>query len=164
MELGCSFIGPKYNGEGREYITIIDLAWWYCRKIEAHEMAMSSKSKGTVVVVDDDASLLRALRRLLLTVDFDVQVFGSAEAFLAGHLPAGKVCLLLDVYLPGMSGIDLCKTVAASRRKLPTILMSARDDETTQRRVREAGAIATLYKPFDEDVLLNTVARALGTK
>ena len=125
---------------------------------------MPSKSKGTVLVVDDDASLLRALRRLLLTVDFEVAVFDSAEAFLAGHLPAGKICLLLDIYLSGMSGIDLCKTLAASGRSLPIILMSGRDDEITQRCAREAGAIATLCKPFDEDVLLNTVARALGTK
>lgn len=122
------------------------------------------KFTGTVIVIDDDSSLLRALRRLLLTLDLDVLVFGSAEAFLAAALSAGKACLLLDIYLPGMSGIDLCKTLAASGRSLPTILMSAHDDEVTRRHAREAGAIGTLYKPFDEDVLLNIVARALASR
>lgn len=125
---------------------------------------MPSKSNGTVLVVDDDSSLVRALRRLLVAVDLDVLVFDSAEAFLASELPAGKVCLLLDVYLPGMSGVDLCATLAASGRSLPTILMSARDDEATQRKARASGAVATLYKPFDEEVLLNTLARALDTR
>jgi FixJ family two-component response regulator len=113
-------------------------------------------------VVDDDASLLRALRRLLLSVDLNVLVFDSAEGFLASEIPVGKACLLLDIYLPGMNGIDLCKRLTASGRSLPTILMSARDDEVTQKSAREAGAVGTLYKPFDEDVLLNAVARALG--
>jgi FixJ family two-component response regulator len=123
---------------------------------------MKHRQKKIVLVVDDDASLLRALRRLLLAMDLSVLTFDSAEAFLASELPAGNVCLLVDIYLPGMSGTDLCKTLAASGRSLPTILMTARDDAATQRIAREAGALSTLYKPFDEDALLNTIARALG--
>lgn len=94
-------------------------------------MSSRNKPKPTVLVVDDDSSLLRAVRRLLLAVDLDVLVFDSAEAFLAGEIPAGDVCLLLDIYLPGMSGIDLLRTMAASGRSLPTILMSASDDEVS---------------------------------
>ncbi len=124
-----------------------------------------SKLKGTVLVIDDDSSLLRALRRLLLALDFEVMVFESAEVFLSGEIPAGKVCLLLDIYLPGMSGIELCKRLRTSGRGLlPTVLMSARDDEVTQRSAREAGAAGMLYKPFDEDVLLDAIERALDTK
>jgi len=119
------------------------------------------KLTGTVIVIDDDPSLLRALRRLLLAVDLSVLVFDSAEAFLAARVPPGKVCLLLDIYLLG-SGIDLCKTLAASGRNLPTILMTARDDEVTQKNARAAGAVGTLFKPFEEDVLLDAIARALG--
>jgi FixJ family two-component response regulator len=125
-------------------------------------LSMTFESKGTVIVIDDDSSLLRALRRLLLAFDFDVMVFASAEAFLAINVPAGKVCLLLDIYLPGMSGIELCKTMAASDRNLPIILMTARDDEFTERSAHESGAFETLHKPFDEDVLLTAVARALA--
>lgn len=113
-------------------------------------------------MVDDDPSLLRALRRLLLAAGFEVLAFDSAEALLASKVPADNACLLLDLYLPGMSGADLCRTLAASGRRLPTILMTARDDQATQRIVRETGALATLYKPFDEDPLLDTIARALG--
>jgi two-component system, LuxR family, response regulator FixJ len=118
--------------------------------------------KQIVLVVDDDASTLRSLRRLLLAVGLSVLSFDSAEALLASELPADNVCLLLDIYLPGMSGIALCSTLAASGRSLPTILMTGRDDEATQRIAREAHALATLYKPFDEDVLLGTIARAFG--
>jgi FixJ family two-component response regulator len=127
-------------------------------------MPSKTKPKETVVVIDDDSSLLRALRRLLLAVDLNVLVFDSAEAFLAGQIPVGKVCLLLDIYLPGMSGIDLCKMLAESGRSLPTILMSARDDDITRRSAREAGVVGTLYKPFDENVLLHTIARAFGSQ
>src|SRR5580692_5063150 len=72
------------------------------------------KQKQTVILVDDDASLLRALRRLLLAADFKVLAFDSAEAFLASKIPAGKVCLLLDIYLPKMGGVELCGALAAS--------------------------------------------------
>jgi FixJ family two-component response regulator len=106
--------------------------------------------------------LLRALRRLLLAADFRVLAFDSAEAFLATRIPSGKVCLLLDIYLPGMSGIELCGALAASGRSLPVILMTANDDEWTRTIARDAGVLATLYKPFDEDILLDTIARALG--
>jgi FixJ family two-component response regulator len=123
---------------------------------------MTSNPKRTVLVVDDDASLLRALQRLLQELHLEVLTFSSAEAFLASEIPDGDVCLLIDVYLPGMSGIELCKRLAASDRSLPTIVMSAHDDEVTQRNARQAGAVATLYKPFDEDVLLNALTRALG--
>ena len=125
---------------------------------------MAHKPKGTVLVVEDDPSLLRALRRLLQAVDLDVLVFDSAESFIAAEIPGEKVCLLLDIYLPGMSGTELCKTMAAAGRSVPTILMSARDDEFTQRNARETGALDTLYKPFDEDVLLDAVARALAAQ
>ncbi len=104
--------------------------------------------------------MLRALRRLLLAADFKVLAFDSAEAFLASKIPAGDVCLVLDIYLPGMSGIDLCRTLVASGRSLPTILMTANDNEATQKIAREAAVLATLYKPFDEDALLDTIALA----
>jgi two-component system response regulator FixJ len=122
---------------------------------------MSDKSKGTVLVVDDDRSLRRALCRLLLQFGFDVRVFDSAETFLSSEIPAGRVCLLLDIYLPGMSGIELCAALDAAGRSVPAILMSARDDEGTERRAQKAGAVAILYKPIDEEVLLDAVARAL---
>jgi FixJ family two-component response regulator len=125
---------------------------------------MLSKLRGTVLVVDDDPSVMRALRRQLLALGFKVTVFDSAEAFLAAETPARDVCLLLDVYLPGMSGIELCKELAALGRRIPIILMTAREDQVMQEAAREPGVIAVLYKPFEEDVLLNAVRQALRRK
>jgi FixJ family two-component response regulator len=123
---------------------------------------VTSKPKTTVLVVDDDSSLLRALRRLLKAFDFEVLTFDRAEALLACKIPDGAACVLLDIYLPGMSGIELCQTLVAMGCNLPVILMTARDDEVTQRRAREAGALATIFKPFDEEVLIATIGRALN--
>jgi CheY-like chemotaxis protein len=72
-----------------------------------------------------------------------VLAFDSAEAFLATEIPTGNVCLLLDIYLPGMNGIDLCGALAAFGRSVPTILMTANDDEATQKIARNAGVLAT---------------------
>ena len=122
---------------------------------------MPPKTKQTVFVVDDDASLLRAMRRLLDSFGYEVLVFRSAEAFLAQDAPCADACLLLDIFLSGMSGIELWTALAASGRSIPTVLMTARDDESTRRLVCEVDATAILYKPFDEDVLLEAIARAL---
>lgn len=124
---------------------------------------MPPKTRQTVFVVDDDASLLRAMRRLLDSFGYEVLVFRSAEAFLAQDAPAADACLLLDIFLPGMSGIELWTALAASGRSMPTVLMTARDDESTRRLVCEVDAAAILYKPFDEDVLKEAIVRALAT-
>jgi two-component system, LuxR family, response regulator FixJ len=125
---------------------------------------MTDKSKGTVLVVDDDVSLLRALSRLLLQFGFEVRGFNSAETFLTCEIPEGRVCLLLDFQLPGMSGIELCAALAARGRSFPVILMSGRDDQGTKMRMRKADPVGILYKPIDEEVLLHAVERALASK
>jgi FixJ family two-component response regulator len=122
---------------------------------------LGKKSTTTVIVVDDDASIRRALQTLLRILKFNVLVFPSAEDLLASELPTGPVCLLLDVYLPGMSGIELCRYLAASGRHLPTVLMSGRDDQQTRQIMREAKPVASLFKPFDEKTLLQVIRKAL---
>jgi len=122
---------------------------------------LCSKSPATVIVVDDDASIRRALRRQLQILGFNVLDFRSAEEFLASGAPSGDACLLLDVYMPGMTGIELCESMAASGRYLPTILISGRDDRETRRMMREASPIASLFKPFDEESLLQAIRKAL---
>jgi FixJ family two-component response regulator len=91
-----------------------------------------------VIVVDDDVSIRRALRTQLQILGFNVSVFESAEELLASEFPTDNACLLLDVYMPGMSGIELCRSLAASGRHLPTILMTCHDDEQTRKIMREA--------------------------
>lgn len=112
-------------------------------------------------MVDDDASMRNALRRQLRVLGFEVLDFESAEDFLSSELPSGAACLLLDVYLPGMSGTQLCRTLAESGRHLPTILISGRDDQQTKKMMREANPIASLFKPFDERSLLRAIHKAL---
>jgi FixJ family two-component response regulator len=85
-----------------------------------------------VIVVDDDASIRRALRTQLQILAFNVFVFQSAEELLASEFAGADACLLLDIYMPGISGIELCRTLAAAERPLPTILMSGRDDQQTR--------------------------------
>lgn len=122
---------------------------------------MWNKSTVTVIVVDDDASIRGGLRRQLQILGFNVLDFESAEDFLAGERPAGDACLLLDVYMPRMTGIELCQTLAESGRQLPTILITGRDDPRTRKMMREANPIATLLKPFDEKTLLRAIRKAL---
>lgn len=114
-----------------------------------------------MIVVDDDASIRRALRRQLQILGFNVLDFGSAEEFLTSEIPSGDVCLLLDVYMPAMTGIELCKKMTESARYLPTILISGRDDAQTRKMMREAKPIASLLKPFDEKSMLRAIRKAL---
>lgn len=115
-------------------------------------------------MVDDDASMRHALRRQLQILGFNVLDFESAEKFLASEIPSDDTCLLLDVYMPGMTGIGLCRSMAASGRHLPTILISGRDDEQTRKAMREANPIASLLKPFDEKSLLRAIKKALSKR
>ena len=123
---------------------------------------LPNKSTATVIVVDDDASIRRALRRQLQILGFNVLDFGSAEDFLKSEIPTGEACLLLDVYMPGMTGIELCKKITEDGgRPLPTILISGRDDAQTKKLMHEAKPIASLLKPFDEKSLLRAIKKAL---
>jgi FixJ family two-component response regulator len=115
-------------------------------------------------VVDDDASIRRALRRQLHILGFSVLDFQSAEDFLASQFPSGDACLLLDVYMPGMTGIELCRSFTAAGRRLPTILISGRDDPQTRKMMREANPVASLLKPFDEATLLRAIRKALRSQ
>jgi FixJ family two-component response regulator len=124
---------------------------------------LADKSTATVIVVDDDVSIRRALASELRILGFDVSVFQTAEELLVCKLPIDNACLLLDVYMPGMSGIELCQNLAASNRHLPTILMSGRDDEVTRESMRQAQPIAVLFKPFDQKTLLQAIRKVLRT-
>jgi len=115
-----------------------------------------------VIVVDDDLSMRRALGTQLRLAGFDVLVFESAETLLDSDFPTNKACLLLDIYMPGMSGVELCRKLATVGRQLPTILMSARDDKLTRRVMKEAKAVGCLFKPFDEKTLLDAISKALS--
>jgi len=117
-------------------------------------------TRRTVYVIDDDASTRRALVRLLIASEFNAIAFESAEAFLGAAADDDHACVLVDVYMRGMSGIELCRKLAASGRKLPTILMTAHTDQRTRILAERANPVATLFKPIDEESLLAAIAVA----
>ena len=114
-----------------------------------------------VSVVDDDASLRAALKGLLRSVGLRVQVFASAEEFLASGRIADTACLVLDVRMPGLSGLELQAQLIVSGHAIPIIFISAHGEEDTRRQAIEAGALDFLQKPFSDDALLNAIARVI---
>jgi FixJ family two-component response regulator len=115
-----------------------------------------------ISIVDDDSSVRRALGRLLRTAGYRVEVFASAGEFLDSG-PVGRIsCLILDVRLEGMTGLDLQERLAAERADFPIIFITAHDDAPTRLLVQQAGAAAYLPKPFDGAALLAAVSGAAG--
>lgn len=123
-------------------------------------VAPSSKQRISVIVLDDDVSVCRALKTQLQVFGFRVRIFNSAAELLANEIPSQGACLLVDVYLPDMNGIELCQQLRAAGRYLPAILMSGRDDDETKRIMRGAKPVASLFKPFDQTSLLRAIRKA----
>ena len=117
-----------------------------------------------IAIVEDDASLRRALARLLHAVGWQTVTFASAEMFLQTGLQQPLQCLVLDVRLPGMSGIELVEQCVATGLALPVIVITGYDDVQLRLRAQRAGVVAYLLKPVDEQDLLRAIERALGQK
>jgi FixJ family two-component response regulator len=114
-----------------------------------------------ISVVDDDASLRRSLRNLLSSVGFEVETFESAEAFLASDSRERAACLVLDLRMPGMGGLDLLSHLAATGSRIPVIVLTAHGDDDARRRSLDAGAVAFLIKPFQSAALLDAIQRVV---
>jgi RNA polymerase sigma factor (sigma-70 family) len=117
---------------------------------------------GVVYVVDDDASVRRALARLISAVGLQVETFPSARAFLAKPPPDRPGCLVLDMRLRGESGLDLQATLSEARHRLPIIFLTGHATVPTSVRALKEGALDFLQKPVDEQELLDAIRRALG--
>ncbi len=118
-------------------------------------------SAPVVFVVDDDASIRDSLRRLITSVGFKVEVFPSARAFLGARRPEVAGCLVLDVRLPGLSGLDLQRELAATNAELPIIFLTGHGDIPMSVRAMKAGAVEFLTKPFREQELLDAIRSAI---
>ena len=110
-----------------------------------------------ISVIDDDASMCKMLTRMIRSIGLNVAAFTSAEEFLSSGCLAGSACLILDVDLPGMSGIDLQQQLNASSQHIPIIFISGQSDEQTRKRALKAGAAGFFKKPFSIDSLLDTI-------
>lgn len=114
-----------------------------------------------IVVVDDDDALRNSLDDLLESVGYRVQGFASAEAFLQAQHAPETACLLLDVRLPGMNGLELQRQLVAAHRCIPIIFITAYADDDTRAHALAAGAVAVLSKPCREEDLLHAIEAAL---
>jgi FixJ family two-component response regulator len=115
----------------------------------------------TVFVVDDDSSLRRAIKRLVESVGVQVELFGSAQEFLQAKRPDAPSCLVLDIRLPGISGLDFQRELAYANIHTPIIFITAHGDIPMTVRAMKAGAVEFLTKPFRDQDLLDAIQQAL---
>ena len=115
-----------------------------------------------ISIVDDDASVLRALGRMIESHGFKVELFASASAYLKISHP-DPACLILDVVMPEMDGLKLFAALQESGRSVPTVFISAHDNEPFMEKARSLGAIAFLQKPCEEDALLDAIEKSLAS-
>ena len=120
-----------------------------------------SEPLSIVFVIDDDASVRDALRRLIRSVGLQVELFGSAQEFLQGKRPEVPSCLILDIRLPGMSGLDFQRQLTEASIRIPIIFITAHGDIPMSVRAMKAGAVEFLTKPFRDQDLLDAVHHAL---
>ncbi len=113
-----------------------------------------------ISIVDDDSSVRRALGRMISSFGFKVELFASASDYL-NESYLDPACLILDVVMPDMNGLELLAALQESGRSVPTVFISAHDDESYMEKARSLGAIAYLQKPCDETVLLDAIEKAL---
>ena len=123
-------------------------------------MATQRKTK-LVAIVDDDQSMRGALQGLLKTVGVPSQAFVSAEEFLNSGQQHQAACLITDIRMPGISGLELQARLNAEHCRIPTIFITAHNDAQLRMRALRAGALEFLAKPFDDEALLETVRAAL---
>jgi FixJ family two-component response regulator len=130
----------------------------------AEDNAMTStmlRTPPVVYVVDDDISVRESLELLIRTAGWQAELFESAKEFLRCPKVSVPSCLVLDVNLPGLNGLDLQKQVAADRADMPIIFITGYGDVPTTVRAMKAGAVEFLTKPFSEDALLSAIQQAL---
>jgi FixJ family two-component response regulator len=114
-----------------------------------------------IAIIDDDESVRKATKSLVRSLGYEAATFCSAEEFLGSSQLKTAACLITDVRMPGMSGVELQDRLIADGRSLPTVFISAFSDERVQQKVLESGAVGYLHKPFEEDRLIECIETAL---
>ena len=138
----------SYNGTDERFLQLTD---W------DRELA-----RPMISIVDDDDFVRESLRDLIESLGYNVAVFGSAERFLEAECLAETSCLITDLRMPGLSGLDLQGRLTADGHRIPVIFVTAFSDEKFQVRAMRAGALGFLSKPFDESSLISCLETALS--
>src|SRR6267142_3369444 len=115
-----------------------------------------------VSIVDDDASVRRSTRRLLRSSGFRAEAFASAEEFLDSKSRSETACLILDLRMPGMNGLELQRCLSQNGHRIPIIFLSAQASEEDERSALSAGAVRFLRKPISKEALLSAIREALN--
>jgi len=121
-----------------------------------------SPQRETIAVLDDDASVRKALARLIATFSYRVQAYGSASEFLESLKTSVPDCLILDLQMDDMTGLELQHHLDSRGPRIPTIVLTAQDEPGTCDRCTDAGAVAFLVKPIAKDKLLKAIETATG--
>jgi two-component system response regulator FixJ len=119
-------------------------------------------ASGPVIVVDDDAAVRNSLKFALELEGFDVRVYEGGAEMLAREVPGSGGCLVVDQYMPGMTGLELVDRLRARRVDIPTILITAKGSEDLRRRAAISGIRQVLEKPLEDSALLEGIHSALG--
>jgi len=119
-------------------------------------------TRNVISVVDDDESVRKSTRLLIESFGFRAATLESAQRFLSSDKLLDSSCLVVDVQMPGMNGLQLQSELAVAGRRVPIIFITAYDDTESRRRAMQAGAVAFLPKPFTDEQLLQTIHSALG--
>ena len=119
------------------------------------------KAKPLISVVDDDESMREAVRGLMKSLGYTAEAFASAEEFLNSRQVPHTSCLIADVQMPGMTGLELHRHLVASGKTIPTILITAHTDDGVRERALQDGIIGYLSKPFSEDDLMACIRSSL---
>jgi CheY-like chemotaxis protein len=164
-------ISDLYESVGAKYLCIIDISP-HTSLLCSSEMNEAPQNKvkrwevkktelPLISIVDDDESVREAVESLLGSVGYKTEVFSSAEGFLNSGVLHDTDCLVVDVRMPGMSGLELQRLLNIADYRVPIIFISAHDDGGARTRGLQAGAVAFLQKPFSEDALLRAISASL---
>jgi FixJ family two-component response regulator len=118
----------------------------------------------SVAIVDDEEPIRKALRRLLRASGIDTQSYASGQEFLDAAPTQRPDCLVLDLHMPGMSGLQLLNTMRSARQNVPTVIITAHDEPETREQCLAAGACAYLRKPLEDRLLLNAISAAIRSR
>ena len=122
-----------------------------------------SDANSTILVIDDDPDVRASVGRLLRSLGLEVRLFGSIADFLGSDPPNGPTCLVLDIRLPGQSGLDLQRELAAANKELPIIFITGHGDIPMSVQAMKGGAIEFLTKPFRDQDLLDAIQLGLSS-
>ena len=120
------------------------------------------KTKPRAYVIDDDPAVIGALASLIRVIGFDVETFTSAEAFLEAYEAGGPACLVLDLRLPGMGGLELQKELIRRGSRLPIVFITGHGEADTAVEARKLGAVGFLEKPFQTQELFDNIQKAVA--